>query len=71
MLDTLEKFYVYRKTKNGHQIFDRLTVQSYPIFETLVQHSLHGGQHLCKQQEHQHTVTRKGSTSEKPSKSVQ
>jgi len=28
MLDTLEKFYIYRETKNGNQIKDRLTVQS-------------------------------------------
>jgi hypothetical protein len=46
MLDTLEKFYIYRETKNGNQVNDRLTVQSNPIFETIVQHCLHGGQHL-------------------------
>jgi hypothetical protein len=44
MLDTLEKFYIYKETKN--QINDRLTVQSNLTFETLVQHSLHGGQHI-------------------------
>jgi len=27
MLDTLEKLYIYRETKNGNQINDRLTVQ--------------------------------------------
>ena len=26
MLDTLENFYIYRETKNGNQINDRLTV---------------------------------------------
>jgi len=39
MLDTLEKFYIYRETKNGNQINNRLTVQSNPIFETIVRHS--------------------------------
>jgi len=46
MLDTLEKFYIYRETKNGNQINDRLTVQSNPIFETIVKHSPQGGQHI-------------------------
>jgi len=46
MLDTLEKFYIYRETKNGYQINDRLTVQSNPIFETIVKHSPQGGQHI-------------------------
>jgi len=39
MLDTLEKFYINRETKNGNQINDRLTVQSNPIFETIVRQS--------------------------------
>jgi len=39
MLDTLEKFYIYRETKNGNQINDRLTVKSNPIFETIVTQS--------------------------------
>jgi len=38
MLDTLDKFYIYRETKNGNQINDRLAVQSNPIFETIVKH---------------------------------
>ena len=38
MLDTLEKFYIYGETKNGNQINDILTVQSNPIFETIVKH---------------------------------
>jgi len=46
MLDTLEKFYIYRETKNGNQINDRLTVHSNPIFETIVKHSPQGGQHI-------------------------
>jgi len=46
MLDTLEKFYIYRETKNGNQINDKLTVQSNPIFETILQHSIQRGQHL-------------------------
>jgi len=31
MLDNLDKFYIYRQTKNGNQINDRITVQSNPI----------------------------------------
>jgi hypothetical protein len=39
MLDTLEKFYIYRETKRGNQLNDKLTIQSNPIFEALVQHT--------------------------------
>jgi hypothetical protein len=35
MLDTMEKFYIYRETQLGNQINDKLTVQSNPIFEAL------------------------------------
>ena len=40
MLDTLEKFYIYKETKLGDQINDKLIIQSNPIFEVLVQHEL-------------------------------
>jgi len=40
MLDTLKNFYIYRETKLGNQINDKLTVQSNPIFEVLVKHKL-------------------------------
>jgi len=46
MLDTLAKFYIYRETKNGNQINDRLAVHSNLIFETIVKHSPQGGQHI-------------------------
>jgi len=46
MFDNLEKYYIYRETKNGNQINDRLTVQSNPIFETIVRHSPQRGQHI-------------------------
>jgi len=36
MLDTLEKFYIFRETQGGDQIYDKLTVQSNPIFEALI-----------------------------------
>jgi hypothetical protein len=42
MLDTLEKFYIYKETKHGNQI-DKLTFQTNPIFEALVQNTFHGG----------------------------
>jgi hypothetical protein len=46
MLDTLEKFYRYRETTRGNQINDKITFQSHPIFEALVQHSPHRGLQL-------------------------
>jgi len=46
MFDKLEKFYIYRETKNGNEINDTLTVQRNKIFETIVKHSPQGGQHI-------------------------
>jgi hypothetical protein len=43
MLDTLEKFYIYKETKHGNQINDKLTFQTNPIFEAIVQNPPHGG----------------------------
>jgi len=43
MLDTLERFYVYRETKFGTQSNDKLTVQSNPIFEALIPNNPHRG----------------------------
>jgi hypothetical protein len=40
ILDTLEKFDIYRETNLGCQINDKLTIQSNPIFEVLVKHAL-------------------------------
>jgi len=37
MLNTLEKFYIYRETKRSSQIKDKLIIQSNPIFEVLGQ----------------------------------
>jgi hypothetical protein len=39
MLDTLERFYIFRETYFGNQINDKLTVQSNPIFESIVQNT--------------------------------
>jgi hypothetical protein len=36
MMDTLEKFYIYRETEANNQINDKLTVQNNAIFETIV-----------------------------------
>jgi hypothetical protein len=41
MLDTLEKFYIYRETQLGIQINDKLTVQTNSIFEAIVQNNPH------------------------------
>jgi hypothetical protein len=40
MLDILEKFYIHKETKHGNQINDKLTIQSNPIFEVLIQHTI-------------------------------
>jgi hypothetical protein len=36
MMDTLEKFYIYRETVTKNQINDKLTVQNNAIFKTIV-----------------------------------
>ena len=36
MLDTLEKFYIFREERRGNPINDKLTIQSNPIFEALI-----------------------------------
>jgi len=50
MLDTLEKFYIYKGRQSGNQINNKLTVQKNLIFEVLIQHTPYRGQHLicCK-----------------------
>ena len=48
MLDTLEKFYIYRETKSNNQIKDKLTVKSNVIYDVLVYKDLHGG-HISSQ----------------------
>jgi hypothetical protein len=37
MLDTLRRFYIYSETKGGNQLNDKLTIQSKPIVDALVQ----------------------------------
>ena len=44
LLDTLERFHIYRETQLGSQINDKLTTQSNPIFEAIIQNTAHGGQ---------------------------
>jgi len=36
MMDTLEKFYIYKETKSHNQINDKLTVKAKAMFETVV-----------------------------------
>ena len=45
LMDTLEKFYIYELTCKGSQINDKLTIQRNPIFETVVRHFQHKGNH--------------------------
>ena len=37
MMDTLEGIHIYKETKTGNQINDRLTVRENAIFETIIQ----------------------------------
>ena len=43
MLDTLEKFYIFRETKLNNQISDRLEIKPNIIFETIVRHDHYRG----------------------------
>jgi len=43
MMDTLEKFYIFRETKKKNQINDRLRVKSNTIFGTLVRNDSYRG----------------------------
>jgi hypothetical protein len=43
MMNTMEKYYIYRETKLDNQINEKLTVQPNAIFETLVQQEAHRG----------------------------
>jgi len=36
MLDTMEKFYIYKETRINNQIYDKCTVKPNVIFETLI-----------------------------------
>jgi hypothetical protein len=45
MMDALERFHIYALTHRGTQINDKLTIQKNPIFETLVRHLQHRGNH--------------------------
>jgi len=46
MMDTIEKFYVYRETKLNNQINEKLTVKLNVIFETIAQQDPHRGSSL-------------------------
>ena len=43
MMDTLEKFYIFRETKINKQINDKLTIKPNIILETVVQKDPHRG----------------------------
>jgi len=43
MMDTLERFYIFRETKINNRINDRLTIKLNIIFETIVQKDPHRG----------------------------
>jgi hypothetical protein len=43
MMNTMERYYIYRETKLYNQIKDKLTVQPNAIFEMLVQQDAHRG----------------------------
>jgi hypothetical protein len=43
MMDTLERYYIYKETKSNNQINDKLTVKPNSIFETLIHKAPHRG----------------------------
>jgi hypothetical protein len=43
IINTIEKYYIYRETKMNNQINNKLTVQPNAIFETIVRHDTHRG----------------------------
>jgi hypothetical protein len=43
IINTIEKYYIYRETKMNNQINDKLTVQPNAIFETIIRHDTHRG----------------------------
>jgi len=43
LMDTIERFYIFRETKQNNQINDRLTVKPNIIFETIVREDPHRG----------------------------
>jgi hypothetical protein len=43
LMDTMDKFYIYRETKINNRINDKLTINSNVIFETIVQEDPHRG----------------------------
>jgi hypothetical protein len=48
LMDTLEKFYIFRETKLDNQINNKLAVRPNIIFETIVQKDPHRGIHnIC------------------------
>ena len=48
LIDTLEKFYIFRLTKLDNQINDKLAVRPNIIFDTIVQKDPHRGIHnIC------------------------
>jgi hypothetical protein len=48
LMDTIEKFYIFRETKLDNQINDKLEVRPNIIFETIVQKDPHRGIHnIC------------------------
>jgi len=43
MMDTLERYHIYKETKSNKQINDKLTVKPNAIFETLIQEAPYTG----------------------------
>jgi len=43
MMDTLERYYIYKETKSNNQINNKLTVKPNTIFETLIHEAPHRG----------------------------
>jgi len=56
MLDTSEKFYIYRETKRNNQINDKFTVKPNVIFDILVHKDPHREHSSSQQPDHLHVA---------------
>jgi len=55
MMDTLEKYYIFRETKLNKQINDKLIVKQNSIFDTTVRYDHHRGLPNASTQDRQQT----------------
>jgi len=57
MMDTLEKYDIFRETKLNNQINEKLIVKQNSIFDTIVRHDHHRGLPNAYSQDRQHPAS--------------